>query len=233
MHAELVAGARYDVLGYAQPTRWGTLAAGAAYLTQGALEGRDASGKPAGSFRAHDSALSLGFATRLQGLRLGASLKVLQSQIAELSAQSAAVDLGLQHELARYGPGRPMLGLSLLNIGPGLKFQDQRSPLPLTVGAGLGYRLPIGMVLALDVKHRPNGHDSQVDVGAEYAPFAGLALRSGYGSARAAAAPGAATALNGLAAGFGLKALGYSLDYSMTPFGELGSVQRFSFGARF
>ncbi len=234
MHAELVAGARYDVVGYAHPLGLGTLAGGAAYLTQGTIEGRDAAGRLTGGFSAHDSALTLGYAAKVQDMRLGATMKVLQSRIADVSAQTAAFDLGAQYELASFGPGKPMLGLSVLNVGPGLKFQQQRSPLPLTVGAGLGYRLPPGMIVALDVKNHPNAKDTEVSVGTEYALLSGFAIRAGYGSARAAsAAQGAATALNGLAAGFGLKTLGYTLDYSITPFGELGNIQRFSLGARF
>ena len=233
-HAELVAGVRYDVVGYAHPLGFGTLAGGAAYLTQGTIEGRDGAGRITGGFSAHDSALTLGYAAKVSGTRLGATMKVLQSQIANVSAQTAAFDLGAQYELSSFGPGRPMLGISVLNVGPGLKFQEQRSPLPLTIGAGLGYRLPLGMIIALDVKNHPNAKDSEVSVGTEYAMLSGFAMRAGYGSARAVSASrGAATALSGFATGFGLKALGYTLDYSITPFGELGNVQRFSLGARF
>ncbi len=233
-HAELVAGMRYDVVGYAHPLGFGTLAGGAAYLTQGTIEGRDAAGKPTGGFSAHDSALTLGYAAKVQEMRLGATMKVVQSQIANVSAQTAALDLGAQYELADLGVGRPLLGLSVLNVGPGLKFQDQRSPLPLTVGVGLGYRLPPALLFALDVKNHPNAKNSDVSIGAEYALVSGFTMRAGYGSARAASASqGAQTALNGFAVGFGLKASGYNLDYAITPFGELGNVQRFSLGARF
>ena len=54
------------------------------------------------------------------------------------------------------------------------------------------------------------------------------------GSAKAVSGgSGGLSALCGLAAGFGVKAYGYSLDYAITPFGELGNVQRLSLGARF
>ncbi|MBI5624972.1 MAG: hypothetical protein HY924_14445 [Elusimicrobia bacterium] len=39
--------------------------------------------------------------------------------------------------------------------------------------------------------------------------------------------------LMGLAAGFGVKAYGMGLDYSMTPFGGLGNSHRVSLGATF
>ncbi|MBI4676641.1 MAG: hypothetical protein HY748_03585 [Elusimicrobia bacterium] len=46
-------------------------------------------------------------------------------------------------------------------------------------------------------------------------------------------ATGLTSDLMGLAAGFGVKALGMSLDYSMTPFGGLGNSHRVSLGAKF
>ena len=235
-HAELAAGARYDFLAYGQPTKYGVLAAGAIYLTQSAIGGRDASGRPTGSYGASDTALNVGYASKLaSGLRLGGGLKYIRSSIAEQSAQSYALDLGGQYELGRAGPGTPRLGLAILNLGPGLRFVDENSPLPLTVAAGVGYRLPVGLVLALDYKNHPHSRTSQVSIGTEYALFSSFALRAGYGTTKpAGSAVGPAAALSGMAAGFGLKFLGgYTLAYAMPPFGELGNVQRFSLGARF
>ncbi len=236
-HAELTANTRYDFLGYAHPTQYGTFAAAGAYLSQGAIEGRDAQGRPIGKFQAADSAISMGYALKLSGgMRLGGNVKYIKSSIADVSAQSYALDFGSQYEIqGMRGPGVPMVGLAVQNLGPGMKFLDQSSVLPLTLVTGLGYRLPVGLIVALDFKHRPYGRSNEVNVGTEYGLFSNFALRAGYGSAGVvnAASGGALSAINGFAAGFGLNAFGYSLDYSMTPFGELGKVQRFSLGARF
>lgn len=240
-HADLALDTRYDFLGYAQPTRLGTFAAGAGYLSQGAIPGRDASGQPTGSFTAADSVLNLGYATRPCDLRLGGNVKIIQSRIANVSAAGFAVDVGLQKDLFDIaGPGVPVLGLAVQNLGPGMRYLDQAAPLPLTVAVGAGYRLRSGLTLAVDFKNRPNEHSSELSVGTEYALFTSFALRAGYstlgetglrpGQAGGGAAP---SALTGLGGGFGIRFRGYALDYSMTPFGELGNVQRFSFGARF
>ncbi|MEK7859003.1 MAG: hypothetical protein AAB320_07655 [Elusimicrobiota bacterium] len=69
-------------------------------------------------------------------------------------------------------------------------------------------------------------------MGTEYAILSSFVLRGGYASGGATSGA-VAGRLSGMAAGFGLKMHGYSLDYSMSPFGKLGSVQRFSLGARF
>lgn len=221
-HAELFDDARYDYAAFAQPTRLGTIGASGAYLSQGSLQGRDERGRPTGGFTAADSAASVSFAAR----GLGASVKFVQSRIADASAQTVAFDLGARRELPGRGPGVPMVGLSLLNLGPGLRFADERSQLPLTAAAGVAYRLPLGLLLAADFKHRPHSRQNEVSVGTEYAVLSGFAVRAGYGAA-------ARSGLGGMAAGFGIKAFDYSIDYSMTPFGELGNVQRFSLGARF
>ena len=236
MHAEMTAGVRYDYAGFAQPTKLGTFGASAGYLSQGAMDARDENGHQTGSFGASDSVVSLGYAAKLvPGMRLGGAVKFIDSRIANYTANGFAADFGAQYAGERFGPGVPLFGAAVQNLGPGMRYADQASPLPLTLAAGLGYRLPAGMTLALDFKQRPNGGTSEVDVGTEYAMFSSLALRLGYGSNHAAVADQTKglSAASGFAAGFGLKLSGYTLDYSMTPFGELGNVQRFSLGARF
>jgi long-subunit fatty acid transport protein len=237
MHAELAQQTRYDFVGYAQPSKYGTFAAGAVYLGHGSIEGRDANGAPTGSYGASDQAVSLGFASRMSSdFRLGTNVKYIRSSIANASAQSFALDLGGQYALTGVGgPGLPLLGLAVQNIGPGMKFQDQTSQLPLTLAAGIGYRLPVGLTLAMDFKQRPHSHDSEFSVGTEYALLTNFALRAGYGTTKSynGASSGGFAALNGFATGLGIKFHTYSLDYSFTPAGELGNVQRFSLGARF
>lgn len=227
-HAELPQGARYDFLAYAHPTARGTFAGSAAYLAQGSLDGRDENGRPTGSFSASDSAATIGYAARLGGpARLGGAIKLLKSEIGGASAQGFAVDAGGQYDL-----GRAALGVAVQNVGPGLRYAQERGELPLTVAGGLAFRLPAGFLASFDVRARARSGRTEFAAGTEYAVLSGFTLRGGYGSARAAAGTGISV-INGLAAGFGVRALGYSLDYSMTPFGELGNVQRISLGARF
>lgn len=236
-HAALPNQTRYDFLGYAQPLGRGTLGAAASYLSQGSLDGRDASGRPTGGFSASDAAFSVSYAPRLAGpARIGGGFKYVRSAISDVSAQTFAVDLGGQYALGGWGPGRAHLGLAVLNIGPGMRFLDKSQPLPLTLAAGVAYRLPAGILAAFDAKHRPHGDGTELGVGAEYAMLGNFSLRTGFSrtAGPAAASLGAqASAFAGFAAGFGLKARSYSLDYSMTPFGDLGAAQRISLGARF
>lgn len=235
--AQLTNDMRLDFLAYAHPTARGTFGVAATRLSQGAIESRDAAGKLNGSYTAADTAISLSYGARLlSDVQLGGNLKMIESRVAEASAQTFAVDFGAIRQLAARGPGTPTVAFAIQNVGPGMRFLDEAAHLPLTGVAGLGYRLPVGLTLALDVKHRPYSHATEVSAGTEYSVFSNFALRGGYGSARntgAAVNAGGAANLNGVAVGFGVRVNAYTLDYAITPFGELGNVQRFSLGARF
>lgn len=235
-HAQLAADTRYDFMGYAAPTAYGVLGAAGTYLNQGAIEGRDENGKTGGGYSASDSVMSLSYATIFNGpLNAGGNFKLIQSRIANASAQSYAFDFGGQYTLPLKGPGTPLLGLAVLNLGPGMRFMDQTAHLPLTLVGGVGYRLPVGLTLVADFKHRPYEDSNEISVGTEYALFSNFALRTGYASVKAqtGVASGSMGLINGFAAGFGIKVMSYSLDYSMTPAGELGNVQRLSLGMKF
>ncbi len=236
MHSELFADIRYDFLGYAHPTKIGTWGFGVNYLSQGKIESRGADRQVTGGFSASDMAVNLAYSrSALPRTRLGINFKYLKSQIADVSAQGWAVDLGSLYETPISGLN---LGLAVQNLGPGLKFIEERSPLPITIAMGLGYRLPVGMVLALDVKHLLYDKKTSVSIGSEYPIFSAMTLRTGYSTAIAGKVGSgnkldALGGLKGLGAGFGLKFKRFGVDYTFTPFGELGNVQRLSLSARF
>lgn len=119
-------------------------------------------------------------------------------------------------------------------MGPGLQFLDERSPLPLTVALGLGYQLPPGLTLALDLKRRPYSQTTEVDVGTEYMLLPAFALRAGYGAAAGPQEPAGAVSIRSLTGGFGIRPFrAYTIDYAITPFGDFGYSHRLSVGARF
>ncbi|MBI4345485.1 MAG: PorV/PorQ family protein [Elusimicrobia bacterium] len=231
-HAEWLLGSRFDFFGYAQPTGLGTFAVALTRLDNGGMEARGADRRAAGSFGATDSAYTLGFGRSVEAgagrTQVGASAKWLESRIGADSAATLAFDLGAVHRLG----GQPLsVGLSVLNLGRGLRFIDQTDPLPLTLSAGAAYRLGGALQLALDVRHEPNDRRTDIGLGTEYALLPSLALRAGYGSGALAGSGG--SLLGGLGAGFGIKLSNYRADYTFTPFGALGNAQKLSVGARF
>ncbi|MFH0946890.1 MAG: PorV/PorQ family protein [Planctomycetota bacterium] len=180
-HTEWLLGTKFDFIGYAHPTSLGTFGLGLTRLTGGDQEGRDANRQATAGFAASDTAYALAFSRRLDngGTSLGTSLKFLQSRIGSYSASTFAMDFGAQRQLK----SRPMtLGVSLLNVGQGMRYLSQRDPLPLTMSAGAAYRLGGVLQMAVDVRHEVPDRRTSVGIGTEYAVFPSFALRMGYGS---------------------------------------------------
>lgn len=236
-HTEYLLDSKFDFIGYGHPTSFGTFGLGMARLATGNQEGRDINRQATGGFTASDSAYTLGFSRSLKGLlpraesvSIGANLKFLESRIGSDSASTMAMDFGAIHRFAKM----PLsVGLSVLNVGQGMKFISKRDPLPLTLSLGGAYRVAGALHLALDARHEPYDRRTSVGVGTEYAIFDAFALRAGYASQGPMVSNGGSSPLNGLGGGFGLKLKNYTADYTFTPFGDLGNVQRISLGARF
>lgn len=233
MHSEWLLGTKYDFMGYAHPAPWGVVGLGITRLSVGGLEGRNSAREVTGGFSTADTAYIIGFGRPLSPQSsFGVNFKYLTSQLGSDSASTFALDLGVTHKL----DGRPVsLGVSVQNIGPGMKFISQRDPLPLSLAVGGMYQMS-GVGVALDLKYEPYDHKLSVGVGTEYTVFSILSLRTGYASNVAQAVGNQKSErsfLSGLGGGFGLKMGNYTADYVFTPFGNLGNVQRISLGARF
>ncbi|HAH08444.1 MAG TPA: hypothetical protein DCM05_18285 [Elusimicrobia bacterium] len=224
-HTEYLLGSKFDFVGFAQPTALGTFGLGFVRLDTGSQEARNADRQAVGGFSAADSAYTLGFSRRLNVVSLGANIKYLESRIGSDSASTFALDFGANRRLGNF-----TLGLSVLNVGRGMKFISQRDPLPLILSLGGAYRLGGALNLALDVRHEPNDRRTDVGLGTEYAVLPMFSLRAGYATMSSVQNR---SPLNGLGGGFGLKLKNYRADYTFTPFGDLGNVQRISLGASF
>jgi hypothetical protein len=231
-HAEMFESTRLDFLAYAHPTSQAVFAAGLTYLNQGAIAGRDSAGRPTGGYGASDAALAFAAGRKTDLVDFGVSVKYLRSHIASSEAQSFAVDAGLKHELPA-GSGKVVLGAALRNLGPGLKYEDQRNDLPLRAALGAAYRFAAGHALAVELQDGPRGAGMEGGAGGEFKAYEGVFLRLGYTSKSAAVAGSGFDAARGLTLGLGLKKDGFSLDYAAQAAGELGSTHRFTLSARF
>ncbi|MBI4054846.1 MAG: PorV/PorQ family protein [Elusimicrobia bacterium] len=230
-HAEWLLGTRYDFLGFGYPTPSGAWGLGIYRLGQGSLEGRGANREATGGFNAVDQAFSLAYSKALDGYSsFGAGVKLLHSRIGRDTANSFALDLGAIHKLGNW----PLsVGMTLQNLGPGMKFISQRDPLPLSATVGLAYRIVPGLHMALDLKRLIYDQETNLGIGTEYQFLPALSLRGGYLAALGQGPASGPSSLAGLGAGMGLKLFGTQLDYAMTPFGELGNAHRLSFNFQF
>lgn len=226
-HAELTQTARHEFLGYAQPTRLGAFAAGTTYLSQSALDGRDAQGRPTGGFQASDAALSLGYGRKTDLADLGATAKYIQSHIGSAQAVTVALDLGARRTL-----GALTLGAALRNAGPGMKYDVQRNDLPLRLAFGAAYKLSGGHTLAAEWTNGPRGAGNDAGFGGEYQAVKSIFLRGGYATQSGIAGGSGFDAMRGLTLGLGFRNDRWSLDYAAVPMGELGSTHRFTLSTR-
>ena len=231
-HSELGNSTRHDFMVYAHPTSQAVLAAGITYLNQGRIAGRDATGRPTGGYDASDAALAFAAGRKLELIDVGVSVKYLRSHIASTEAQGLAMDAGLKRELSA-GSGKVVLGAALRNIGPGLKYDNQRNDLPLRAAFGAAYRFAAGHALAAELQNGPRGAGSEGGAGGEFKAHEGVFLRLGYTSKSASVAGSGFDAARGLTLGLGLKKDGFSLDYAAQAAGELGSTHRFTLSSRF
>ena len=227
-HAELSQSVRHDFLAYAQPTPQGTFAAGATYLSQSALEGRDALGHPTGGFSASDAAVSFGYGRKTDLADLGASVKYVRSHIGSTEAQTFAVDAGARKTL-----GPVVLAAAFRNAGPGMKYDVQRNDLPLRLAFGAAYKFAGGHAAAAEFTNGPRGAGTDAGFGGEYQAIKDVLLRAGYTTQSAVAGGSNFDAARGLTLGLGLRRERWSLDYAAVPMGELGSTHRFTLAARF
>ena len=140
-----------------------------------------------------------------------------------------AADFGFSRRMNRLPI---MLGLSVQNVGTPMKYISQKDPLPLTLAGGIAVPIMPGFNLAADVKRFVYDKQNKVSFGMEYAVLSGFALRSGY-MLNSSVKREPAGLKNGFSAGAGINFWNTMLDYSVTPYGELGDTQKISLKKRF
>ena len=131
MHSSLIEGIHYEHLGFAAPgdnSSWGL---STSYLGYGDIAGYTNTGAATGNLTAYSMILSGGLSTFvINNLSLGITGSVLQEKLASDSAYTVAANLGGIYTFPQhFASADYKLGLSALNLGPGLKFVSERRPL--------------------------------------------------------------------------------------------------------
>lgn len=217
----------FSTLSYAQPTSFGTFAGSFGYYDTGSekLYGSDGS-----EFNVHlqrDILGAVSYAASLGAAAFGASGKFLSSELAEAKSASAfAVDFGV---IVRPPSSGLAFGLALRNVGSGIKFIQEKDPLPMELRLGSSYLLPMGsrqykMLLSADVPYLVNEKDTMVKVGAELAYLGSLSLQAGYNFNSDA---------QGLTLGAGVLLGKINVNYGLGLTEGLSDVHRITVGYRF
>lgn len=201
----------------------------------------DAQGTNTGAVNSGDSVISLAWGRNLaqgatggSGLYAGLAAKTINEKIAGVSASGFALDFGFLFRpwglTAQRLPWvrRSSLGFSAKNLGQGLKYDEENTPLPTEYNLGAGYSQPLGgdiLNLGLDY-HLVTGETAAVSAGLEYWMKNLLALRLGYRTSD----------VNGLGfrAGAGFKVGKIQADYAWAATGEdFGPSHRITLTYRF
>lgn len=199
-------------------------------LSSGELEGRSAGRGRTGSYSAYDQAAALALAGKYGAYSVGGSVKYIESSIAGVTGSGYAVDLGVKRGLRSIPVA---FGLSVQNLGPGIKYISQSDKLPLAINAGIAFMPLSGFMLNFDAKRYVYDKYTAFSVGSEYVLFggpgtmSGLSLRGGLNGAPGQSAAGA------FSAGAGIRLMNAELDYAMSPDGVIGGTQRITLKKKF
>ncbi len=228
MHATWLEDLNYEWIGYARPInpKFGVGSFSVAYFHLPSIDGVDAFGNPTGSFNVSDMAFTAGLARQITpGISVGANLKAIRQNLADVSAMGPAMDLGA---MATYRG--TTFGAVAQNIGPGLSYDGSASyPLPHQIRLGASRQVMEGRLLLAADYNMPSDYFNDARLGAEFRAHPNISLRAGY---RHEFGTGPDPA-NGLSFGLGLNFHQLNVDYAMTPDNEFSDVHRLSFGYSF
>lgn len=211
----------------------GVIGINVVYLDMGSMQGtRFADPENPGSyiltdmFSADAFAAGLTYARRMTDqFSFGGTVKYVQERIYEYSADNIVYDVGIVYFT---GFRSLRVGGSVQNFGVETAFIGDNFKMPITFRLGLAmealgsYDSPNRLTVVAENVH-PSNNDVRYHFGVEYTWMDMFMVRGGY-------------KLNydeeSFTGGLGLTYTGVTLDISYTEFGRLGSVVRFSLGAR-
>ena len=230
-------------ISFAYPLRYGsTLGFNVTRLSVAPFQGYDAKGWETSKVDSAEIAVAGAYARTLMKdeierpvLNVGVNLKGINSRLDNVSASALALDLGAIYYLRpsnywmKKVPAQEVrLALDVKNLGTGLKYDKFSFPLPMSVTLGAAWiSHPWNahiLTVALD-QTVSNDDKYTVSAGAEYFMFQLLSFRAGFRSGQDIG--------SGVRAGVGFRLSFVDLDYSMSPFGDLGAMHKLGLSMRF
>lgn len=231
----------YQFLSFVQPTiSNGTLALSAYYLSVNDIPSYDSSGGNLNSsLSASDLALALSYGKKINSVDCGLSAKFIQEKLADTSAVTYAFDAGLLYRINTGALKRRLknnigqelrIALGVQNIGPEIKFVQEKDPLPLNYRLGLAQDFfDDNFTLSIDV-NKPRDNDYYINSGIEYRITDWVSLRGGY---KFMSNRPQYDVQPGFMGGLGLGNQYVRVDYAFVPYSGLGNTHRVSLNYRF
>lgn len=213
-------GTHFGYLGYERKQ----VGVGVRYFYSGSMKKVDALGQEYGSFGVHHIDISAGKGFYYKKVGLGVSIKVVYTSIDTLNALGFGVDVGAMYNLQDPGV---QLGLSVKNIGYGIKpFVDTRETFPYEITLGAAKVLDVGW-FGLDLV-KPALMGFGVRVGGAYYVNSFLNVRASYSTLLSSIRAEGLGFLAGFTVGLGVRKDRLVIDYTYSPYFDLGGGHRIS-----
>jgi len=220
---------------YVHPHGRGSFGIAVNFADYGDFTRTNSFGEDTGSFSANSVVGYLSYSQlRAEKLLLGVNVKFIRAQLASYSANAVAVDLGFIYQ-SNIFDNLTFAG-GVFNLGRELKaFDETKERLPLNFQIGASKRLAHLPLLYSLTLMKYQDEDLRFRAGGEFTLSKGLQFRLGYDTVGQDQKVGTeADRFAGLSFGLGLTLLhDYILDYSLSSFGEVGSLNRLSFSMTF
>jgi len=236
-HLSYIDSIHYEYLSFALPLPRSTsctspadcpgsaIGASVQYLGSGNIDGMDKDGNAIGSFSSYYASYNLAYGRAFgEKLSLGATGKLINAKIDDVSASAYALDLGGMYRLQN----NLMAAVSVTNMGSKLKCLNEGDSLPLAFHIGANYQPTPHWLITTEGVYRKTGLAS-FHLGGEWRPLALLAIRAGYRTDTLKEL----SALAGISAGLGLNVWGQELSYAWLPYGDLGNTHYVSLVMKF
>lgn len=186
---------------------------------------RDVYGVDGSDFYIIDWSILGGFAYKVTpDFMLGASVRNIAEKLKDKKASGFAANMGM---LTVFTKQRVVVGASVVNIGQGLKFIDERDPLPLTLKLGGSWGITNKTTLLIEVI-QPNDGGLKQRLGLEYHWSEPFWLRFGWKINQRKFED-----YTGFSGGFGLRFGKFYLDYAFVPHSDLGVSHYITTGIKF
>jgi len=222
MHNEMGENISHQYMAYSHPVKklGGNLGGSISYLRVDDIQGYTTGGAPNGKLKTYDMGIALSYGLRLTDRALlGLNTKFIKEKLYKYEAQTYAFDFGglwlTPFEGLRFG-------FSMRNAGRGLKFINERDPLPLNYALGGAWEFRLfgnRSILSFDFNN-PSDYDSYFNAGMEYKIYDLISLRFGYKSKDDMG--------NNVRLGMGLGGKNLLIDYAWMPRGDFDNSHRIS-----
>ena len=211
-------------------------------LTVAPFQGYDATSAETSKVQSTDMAIGFAYGRTLVKdeierpvFNVGVNMKTINETLDNISANTFAADLGAIYYLRPNNYWMQTVqaqefrfALTARNLGAGLKFDKVTSPLPMSATLGSSWLShPYGsstLILSMD-NTISNDDKYSINLGGEYVAFQLLSFRAGFKTGQ--------TIGSGARFGVGFKLSFVDLDYSMSPFGDLGAMHKIGMTIKF